>query len=274
MPVLRSMPPILLDRRRLGLSIWTFALRSLSKRYGHVFVRRVLLRYPHRVLQGLLAYTRFLAQDLRRSELIPIGVADAQRLWMRAAEAGPRFLVGLGFCQKPGANQDWRLACPAGRFNHDCPYLEHLDADRPGDGLSHSACQQCAIRTIGTAALHAGASLYIMTTALEIAQDLLLPALMHKRFRVALLALCPYSVEPMALSLLISRVQAGMATYDRGACQDYDQWLRADQGNKPDRTSLPSEVLGKLLEGLEWMAEDQRGGSHFRRQGNVYVPSV
>jgi len=252
----------------------TFALRSLTKRYGQVFLRRVLLRHPHRLLLGLLAYRRFLAQESGRGELIPVGVADIEALWMSAAEAGRRLLVGLGFCQKPRDNEDWRLACPAGRFNHDCLYLEGLDADRPSAGLPPLACQQCAIRTLGTTALYAGASLYIMTTAMEIAQDLLLPALTEKRFLTALLALCPYSVEPMALSLLISGLQAGIGTYDRGACQDYDQWLRADEGDKPECTSLPSEVLGKLLEGLQWIAKDQRGGRHFRRQGNVYVPCV
>jgi hypothetical protein len=126
---------------------------------------------------------------------------------------------------------------------------------------------------LGTAALHAGASLYIMTSALEIAEDLLLPALTERRFVAALLTLCPYSVEPIALPLLICGLKAGIATYDQGACMDYDQWLRADRGDKRGRTSLSSEVLGRALEGLERVAEGRRGGRRFRRQGRVYVPS-
>jgi len=274
MPILHSLGQALDERRWLGFSIWTFALYSLNQRYGHAFLRRALLRHPHRALQGLLACRRFLAQESRWGELVPIGVADARELWMSAAEAGPHFLVGLGFCQKPGGLDDRRLACPAGRFNHECHYLEQLDADYPTVGLRNPACQQCTIRVLGTAALYAGASVYIMTTALEIAEDFLLPALTRNRFVAALLTLCPYSVEPIALPLLICGLQAGIATYDQGACMDYDQWLRADRGDKPERTSLPFQVLGKVLEGLEWVAQGRGGGKHFRRQGNVYIPYV
>jgi len=281
-PILYSLRQALDEHRWLGFSIWTFALCSLSQRYGQAFLRWVLLRHPRRVLQGLLAYRRFLAQESRWGELVPIGVANAEVLWMTAAEAGPRFLVGLGFCQKPGDLGGRGPACPSGRFNHDCHYLEQLDADRPTAGLQNLACQQCTIRILGAAALHAGASLYIMTTALEIAEDFLLPALTENHFVAALLTLCPYSAKPIALPLLICGLKAGIATYDQGACLDYDHWLRADRGDKPERTSLPSEVLGKVLEGLEGVAEGRRGGRHFRRQpilwpgtgGNVYVPSL
>jgi len=274
MPFPNSLSLTAHQSHRLPSSIWPFAVRSLSKRYGRVFLLPVLLRYPHRLLQGLLAYGCFLTQDNTWGELVPVGVPDVEALWMTAAEAGPRLLVGLGFCQKPGDSEHWTLTCPAGRFSHDCVYLERLDTALPSNDLPHAVCQKCVIRALGTAALQAGASVYVMTTALEIAQDLLLPALTHKRFLGALLTLCPYSVEPMALSLVVSGLQAGIAIYDRGACQDYDQWLRADRGVKPERTFLPSEVLAKLLEGLEWMARTQQSGSsHFRRQGNVYVPS-
>jgi len=120
MSILHSLGQTLDERRWLGFSIRTFALRSLSRRYGHAFLRQVLLRHSHPVLQGLLAYRRFLAQESRWGEMVPIGVSDAGVLWMSVAEAGPRFLVGLGFCQKPGSLEDGGLACPSGRFSHKC----------------------------------------------------------------------------------------------------------------------------------------------------------
>jgi len=58
------------------------------------------------VLQGLLAYHRFLVEESRWGELVPIEIADSGALWMSTAEAGPRFLVGLGFCQKPRSFED------------------------------------------------------------------------------------------------------------------------------------------------------------------------
>ena len=273
MPILYSLGRALDERRWLGFSIWTFALCSLNQRYGQAFLRRVLLRRPHSLVRGLLAYRQFLARENRWGQLAPIGVADEEALWTGMAQNGSHSLVAMGFCQKPGGLEDWRSTCPSGRFNHQCHYLDQLDAERLPNGLPHRACQQCAIQVLGTAALHAGANLYIMTSALEIAEDLLLPALTTGRFATGLLTLCPYSVEPMVLALLICGLQTGIATFDRGACLDYDQWLRADGGDKHERTSLASEVVRKLAEGLERVAEGRQGGKRFRRQGNVYVPS-
>jgi len=258
----------------LGLSIWTFALSSLTQTYGQTFLRSVLLHHPRPVLQGLLAYRRFLAQEDRWGQLALVGVADEEALWMGVMEAGPHLLVGLGFCQKPGDLEDWGPACPAGRFNHRCEYLEQLDADRPTNRPPHRACQHCTIQVLATAALRAGASLYIMTSALDLAEDLLLPALTERRFTAAVLTLCPYSVEPMALALLVCGLKAGIATYDQGACLDYNQWLRADAGDKRERTSLPSEAVGKILEGLEQAAGSRHRGKRFCQRGNVYVPSL
>jgi len=271
MPTLCSLGQGLDKRRWLGLSMWTFALCSLKQHYGRAFLRRVLLAHPGPVLQGLLGYRCFLAQQRRWGELVPVGTPDEERLWMDASQAGPCLLVGLGFCQKPGGLQDWASTCPAGRFTHRCRYLEQLEANSPTTGPRHWACQQCTIGALGTAALHAGSDLYIMTTAAEITEDLLLPTLTEGRFRVALLTLCPYSVEPMALALLICGLKAGIATYDQGACLDYDQWIRADGGDKGERASLPSEVVGNLVRRLERIAEGRQGGKRFRRQGNLYV---
>jgi hypothetical protein len=273
MPSLTSLGQTLDERHWLGLSIWTFALGSLTQGYGRAFLRGVLLRHPLSVLSGVLAYSRFLSEQNRWGQLAVVGAADEEALWSMMAKAGPHPLVALGFCQKPGGLEHRGPACPAGRFGHRCRCLEQLDASRPTHGPRHPACQQCTVQVLGTAALRAGAALYIMTSALEIAQDLLIPALTQRRFTAIVLTLCPYSVEPMALALLTCGLKGGIAAYDQGSCLDYDQWLRADGGDKRERTSLSSEAIGKLLEGLRRVGEERQGGRRFQRQGNVYVPS-
>jgi len=63
---------------------------------------------------------------------------------------------------------------------------------------------------LGTAALHAGANLYIMATALEMLRTFCWLALTEKHFTAALLTLCPHSVESIALPLLICGLKAGV----------------------------------------------------------------
>jgi hypothetical protein len=148
-----------------------------------------------------------------------------------------------------------------------------MEVNQGVDNVRHRACRCCSVREIGVAALHAGVSVYVMTSALQIANDLLLPSLTGGRFTGAVLALCPYSVEPMALALLICGLKAGMVTYDRGACLDYDQWLRADGGDKSEVASLSSDCITDLTKMLLRLGDKASRGVRFRLQGNVYVPS-
>jgi hypothetical protein len=261
------------ERRWLGLSIWTFLLSSVSQPYGRVFLQAVLLNEPSAVLRGLVAYHRRLVQHAKWGRMSFAGVADEEALWGTAAASGPDFVIGLGYCQKPLDHVEPRLACPAGRFSHRCYSLQRMDVNHIIDSVRHRACQRCSIREIGAAALQAGVSVYIMTSALDIADDLLLPSLTAGRFSGAVLALCPYSVEPMALAVLICGLKAGIVTYDRGACLDYDQWLRADGGDKREITSLSSHCITEISKRLLLLGDKASGGVRFRLQGNVYVPS-
>jgi len=272
------------DRALLGLRVWEFAGRSLAQPYGRFFLRRLVLRHPWRTLVGLRRYRRFVRQGGGvaadgQGGLALVGVASPAELQSVAMAGQGDFLVALGFCQKPLPTPDDPVGCPAGRFNHDCLYLAQLNLAMPTEPAPASACGECAVRALGRQALPAGATLHVMTAALDIAQDVLLPSLEQQRFAAAVLLLCPYSVQPMALALAICGLPALLATYRRGACTDYGQWLRADGGDKPERTAI-GEPAGAQVAALLTARATARSESgrplprRFVREGNLYVPQV
>ena len=224
-----------------------FSLNSLPRPYGRVFVRHVVLRYPLRTLRGLWAHCLTFRAGQREYRLLFRDDDDA--FVERAAGDGERLLVGTGFCQKPRHLNGKGYDCPAGRFNHDCLYLASLDLDSSSAEQIHSACLDCSVRVLGHAALEAGASFVVLTSALDIAHDVLLPALEKRRFARVLFAVCPYSVEPMSLALLTCGVGGYVFRYHTGFCTNYAQWLRADGGDKPERTTL-SRASSTRLTGL------------------------
>ncbi len=258
-----------LDQRAfLDFRIWEFCARSLFQPYGRLFLRLIVFRHPLRTLASLMAYRRF-ARQPHRSTVYPIGV-DSMAAFQDAATKG-ELLVAVGFCQKPLPRPGIHAGCPAGRANHRCSYLEaNTGAHLP------PACQECHIRLVATKALAAGATLHIMTSARDIAHDIFLPTLRRNRFPRAILLVCPYSVQPIALPVLICRMQALVFTYGAGDCRTYEQWLRADGGIKPERTFLPASGNRQLLALLDAIASargDGRGSrpGAFRREGHFYV---
>ena len=96
------------------------------------------------------------------------------------------------------------------------------------------------------AGLALGAKIYIMTSALRIGQDVLLPALEEGKPSKILAFVCPYSLHPFALACLICGLRGVILTFARGACADYGSWLLADKGIKPEQTSIGLEGKGFL----------------------------
>lgn len=264
-----------LDQRAfLGFRIWEFCARSLSQAYGHLFLREVVLRHPVRTVVGLVAYRRF-ARQPGSDGVYPVGVESVAAFRHRVAE-GDGLLVAVGFCQKPLPRPGVHPGCPAGRANHLCNYLDRHDLSRSA-GQMPLACQECDIQIVATKALAAGAAMHIMTSALDIAHDIFLPTLRTRRFPRAILTICPYSVQPMALPILICGMEALLFTYGSGDCQDYAQWLRADRGIKPERTCLTATANARLLAVLEAIAEMRAAQGYptpqgFHHEGNIYLP--
>jgi hypothetical protein len=259
------------DSSFLGFRVWEFSFRSLRRRYGLTFLRRVVLRHPLRTLTGVLRYRRLLLEREGQEDVTPLFDGREEELVSRIVLGRRNLLVAAGFCQKP-----LEPACPAGRPNHDCLYLDGLDLDHPA-GTIHPVCRRCDINTIGTQALLAGANMHIMTSALDIAHDVMIPSIEHERFRQAMMCLCPYSVKAITLPLIICGIEGFLISYACGNCLDYQQWLLADVGIKREMTVLNPAARDKISLLLRLAAERREEDGiryvRFLRQGNIYVAS-
>jgi hypothetical protein len=266
-----------LDRRRfLGFSVWEFSFRSLPRLYGRIFVWDIILRHPVRALQGLLAYRQFSRRGRQVGDITHLYDGTEADLRQEIIGADDGFLVALGFCQKPVGAPG--VGCPAGRFNHECRVLARDDILGIQAERLPTACRDCDIRSIGTAALRAGAAVYIMTSAADIARHLFIPTLEDGRFRHALFLQCPYSIPAMILPLLICRIRSLLAGYSEGDCRDYAQFLLADEGTKDERTTLSPATHAHVVDFLQHIgsARQARGRRPrcFRRDGSLYVPVI
>jgi len=236
-----------------------FCLRSLWREYGFAFLVRVVMRHP------LLSWDR-LMDYLGRSSRESGSERPPEALTARLSGGNQGMaLVGLGFCLKP-----LDPGCPSGRANHDCAFFDHYDSRRAAPVIP--ACRSCQIRILGQAALQSGCSLYIMTSAMDILEDVLLPALEKRRFRAALLALCRYSFAPIEIALALVGLDARLIPYAGGDCRDYRMWRQADRGIKEDQTRLETQDQEHILALLE---AEKRTGSPLRlsRTGNIYHPA-
>jgi len=256
-------------------ALLAFSLRSLAQPYGRRFLVDVALRHPLGALRGMLTYGRLLGQH--RADQCCLLRAGEEGFVKGAAAARERLLVGTGFCQKPLRGAGSLYDCPAGRFNHNCLYLSRVTLNSDAETPFPPACAGCSIRILGRAALQAGASFAVLTSALDIADDILLPALQEERFTRILFAICPYSVEPMSLAVLICGMEGYIFRYSDGSCENYDQWLRADGGDKPERTVLSGPTMTAMLGLLDAIAAFPRSSgstrpTHYEQLNNVFRP--
>jgi hypothetical protein len=259
--------------RRL-VSLAEFSLRSLPQPYGRDFLKRVVCDHPVRLLSGAWRYLKGLGAPEGRARMLD---GDEASFLATAPAAGARLLVATGFCQKPLGGISGTEGCPASRFSHEC-LLQNSWGGVDVNDVPSAACLGCTVRVLGRAALRAGASFAVLTSAEDIAADVLLPALERRRFTHCLVAICPYSMEPMSLALLTCGFLGLLYPYTSGACSDFGSWLRADGGEKPEQTLLSAGALRRLIALLRLLTrERQRLGllpsTHFLADGNVYVPS-
>jgi hypothetical protein len=267
-----------LDKRAcLGFRIWDFSFRSLARRYGNTFLKEVAFRHPLRTLAGLLAYRRLVNSDPRRGDITYLFPGTEEEFQNSVVRGERGFLVAVGFCQKPMRETGHRHECPEGRFNHRCFYLAQMDLSGPQEESLPPACRDCEIKVIGRKALRAGANVHIMTSALDIAYDIFVPTLKQGRFKTAIFCVCPYSVHPMVLPLLICGIEGFVVQFNSGYCVDYSQWSLADTGTKNERTLLSQPAYNKILAFLDDVAalraELKKPCYHcFRQEGNIYAP--
>jgi hypothetical protein len=262
-----------LDKGRFwNVQVWDFSFRSLSREYAWLFFLRAVLAHPVKTVRGLRRYRRFIREkkhwDPEYARLLSIPDETIFLQHARGRKSGP--LVGLGFCLKPYDPNGSSVSCPSGRANHNCLYLER--------GETRLVCTGCSIHEIGCLALDKGCPVYIMTSAKDIARDLMLPQISRGLFPAAVLILCPYSVQAIILPLLICGLDMLLLSYASGSCADYGQWLKADRGIKDERTTIDDDSREKLLGVLGKLEDVEVSGirsqryRQFRRGGNVFYP--
>ncbi len=247
----------------LGFDVWDFSLRSLGRTYGWLFLVSVLLRHPWRGLTGIWMY-RSRIRPAQHVSGTPVGIGSRESFVNELAEG--EWMLGIGFCEK-----SLEPCCPAGRFNHRCWLLEQGNYEQ-----FPPACSCCHVRELSLRALEAGASLHIMTSAVDVARDVLIPSLRGRPWK-AVLSLCPFSIPPMSLALAISGCRGLIFGYEHGACGDYSAWDKADRGIKPEQTSLAShnrDGLHALLRQVASlrMVRGRKPARRFLAEGNFYYP--
>jgi hypothetical protein len=251
------------ERRFLGFQVWEFASKSLFRAYGRQFLLKVVVRHPWQTLKGIFDYRRFLKRGRREGGMTYL-FWGREEDFLQEIASGESVLVGLGFCQKP-------FECPSRRPNHSCLYLSTLDLDQ-GEEWPHLICRECKVAIMGKKALAAGASMHIMTSALDIAHDLMIPAIEGRKFRKVILCLCPFSVQAITLPLLICGIRGYLIEYASGNCRDYQEWLLADRGIKEEMTTFRPEAFEKILSLLDLWALSGSPCRRFQRETNIYRP--
>jgi hypothetical protein len=256
-----------LDKKSfLHFHIWEFAYRSFFKEYARLFFLKAMLTHPHKSVKGLKEYRHFIKN---RKNLFPLyqkslTIPDEETFKDRIRRQKTRPLIGLGFCLKPHDREDNACSCPSGQANHECLYLER--------GNTQNVCLGCAIHKIAKEGLTSRYSIYIMTSAKDIAVDILLPQINKGLFPAAILLLCPYSVQAILPSLFIGGIHAFLLAYDSGYCRDYKEWRFADLGTKEDRTTLSKKSMEKLLNLISQTDLPEIPLQSFRREGNIFYP--
>ncbi len=240
----------ILDRINfLGIRIWDFALRSLNREYSWFFLVKFIFKHPLKSIKGFLAYKKFCKSVDQISARQIYSNISVDELITHAKNDRPSLLVAMGYCQRPLKTEDQPLNCPSERFSHDCYFVEnyHQATQLP------PACSICEIKPVAESAIQAGASFHIMTSAMDIARNIFLPALARQRFRYAIMFICPYSILPITLPLFICGIKFIIIPYKIGDCRNYGDFVRADLGIKPKRTfpikehhNFIVELLNKL----------------------------
>ena len=256
-----------LDKKSfLHFHIWEFAYRSFFKEYARLFFSRAMLKHPIKAASGLRDYHRFIKarKNLFHQYQKFLAIPDEETFQDIIVQQKTGPLLGLGFCLKPYDPEDRTRSCPSGRANHECLYLER--------GETQNACRGCAIYRIAKKSVEFEYSVYIMTSAKDIAVDFLLPQINKGSFPAAILLLCPYSVQAILPSLFMCGIDAYLFAYESGYCKDYKEWRLADLGTKQDMTKLSRESSDKLLDLLGQSNIPKIPPQSFRREGNIFYP--
>ncbi|MBN2009053.1 hypothetical protein JW960_06890 [candidate division KSB1 bacterium] len=158
-----------------------------------------------------------------------------------------RLVIAPGFCMKPYDIDAKRCLCPAGHFNHRCLMAERSDFIQKAQLEWPLPCSSCDIGTLVHHAARIGADVYIMTSGVDIARDLYLPAAHGTGARLGLFFLCRYSMEAFTWGMLISGMQGAAIPFCMGDCLNHHDFTQADKGIKESQTHVDTNQWQNIL---------------------------
>ena len=257
-----------LDRKEfLRLRLWEFNLNNLNRYFPWYFLFRILLWHPKSAISGLLTYQK-LIKNFPGGYLN--GTSDLKNVLSRFSHNQEKLLIAPGFCMKPYDARRSKSLCPAGHFNHDCKmfnskWLQKQRADWP------KPCDSCNIGKLVKIGSGLLADFYIMTSAIDIARDLFLPALDQKIPRLGIFMICRYSTEAFTFGLSTSHITGNLVTFCAGDCLNHRDFTRADIGIKDSQTFIDLHIFTDLLAKLEINTNSNKNVV-YHQAGNIYRP--
>ena len=264
-----------LDRKAfLHFRLWEFSLRNSIRPFPWYFFFRVLLLHPVLSIRGVAIYR----QLVRNSEGTPlcghIPLNDIPQLFSMEKSKGYRLVIAPGFCMKPYDQAIEVSTCPSGHGNHRCVVLDRSTLLSTEQRRWPSPCNTCNIGKLATTAFSLGADFYIMTSALDIARDLFIPAIQGKGARLGIFFLCPYSSEAFTFGLTISNIIGTILTFCTGDCSNHHEFTLADAGIKDQQTFVEHTVFEQFEKALRDAAAARTvfvdGAGKYATVGNVY----
>lgn len=260
------------DRKAfLSYRLWEFSLKNLWRLFPFYFLFRLVIAHPIRSLSGLASYFRLVKQSKNRPLM---GTVPLSEIFSYSVFSNSRqLMIAPGFCMKPYNNEKNRSLCPAGQFNHNCSVFEKPDLIGTSQEEWPFPCNGCNIGTLVRYAADLNARFYIMTSAIDIARDLFLPALKSSRPLYGIYMLCPYSREPFSFGLSICGIKGTLLTFCQGECRDHEEWTNADIGIKQEQTFLKEQEFLSLLHQLKEISRLSKIQTFkYKQVAHVYYP--
>lgn len=264
-----------LDRHAfLGYQLWEFSLRNTTRSYPWFFLCKVLLPNSIKAFKGVLYYRKLVQLSGDKPLVGTVDFVEIQNILEEQDGNKSRFLIAPGFCMKPFDEIKQKSICPAGQFTHRCLVLENREMLAVDQNGWIKPCNECDIGSLAQICSKLHACFYIMTSAIDIAYDIYLPAITGQRLNSGIFLLCAYSSEAFTFGLSTCHIKGNLINFCKGACENHEDFTNADVGIKQKQTFVDESDFNKLKKMLIEIADkkykDDNREFSYDSQDHVY----
>jgi hypothetical protein len=258
----------------LNYRLWEFSLQNLVRFFPYYFLIRILFFFPVKATRGIFKYQKLIRKSNGDALLGTKKLPEIFQSLKSGKIMFSRFIIAPGFCMKPYDETQRISNCPIGHFNHRCLVLEKQAMFLTEQQKWQQPCNKCFLGTLAQLSVKLGANFYIMTSALDIARDLYLPAIKGDGAQSGIFLLCPYSTEAFSLGLATSGINGALITFCKGDCLNHEDFTKADIGIKEKQTFVEQDVFNNLKAELENIVQlrdrKEHEHLHYIYKNNVY----